>query len=155
MMSHVSISPSRWTVWMLGALVLSIAPAELRGQDRARFKKQMTSYDKQLDQLAEKDEWGISKEVRKRARQWLDDAEVLLARGDAETANLVLQQVGDSVDLIQALITRKKLDVSAEEQEKTYYERKKETIPQIEEEIEQLRSRKQELEQKIETLQSQ
>lgn len=152
-MQRFPIVLSIGVAWILGGLVLLAGASGAHAQARSQYKKQMSSYQKQLDELAEQDEWNIAGDVRERARQWLEDAEVLLARGDSQTAGLVIQQVGGAIDLIRSLITRKKLEATAQEQEENYYKRKKETIPTLEDEIEQLRERKEELKRELDKLQ--
>lgn len=122
------------------------------GQAAKKYKEQIKQYSKQLDKLSEKDEWKVSEKDRQLTRQWLKDARKLIAQGDADTAGWLLEQVDDSMALIQALIRAKEIEAMADDQEKTYHEMKEERVPKLEAEIEELRSRKQKLRNELKSL---
>lgn len=136
----------------LAALVLVALAGPAFSQSKKKYKKQISEYAKQLDKLAKQDEWGVSEEDRKRARQWIADAKELLAQGNVETAGWLVTQVGEAIDLIQALVQAKRLEDLADEQRKTYEEKKDEEIPKLKEEIEDLREQKKKLKAEIEKL---
>ncbi len=126
------------------------APAS--AQSAKQHKKQIEEYSTQLDALAEKDEWGVSEEDRKRARQWLENAKELLAQGNAETAGWLVTQTGEAIDLIRATVRVRELEAMADEQEETYHKLKEERIPKLESEIEELKGQKKELQSELDEL---
>ena len=123
------------------------------GQASKRYKEQIQEYANQLDQLEKQDEWEVSKKDRERARQWLKDAKELIAQGDTDTASWLIKQVGESLDLIGAMVTAKKIEAMADEQQETYHKAKESRIPELESEVEKLRNQKAELEEKLRQLQ--
>ena len=143
--------------WMIGLSVATLVAAfgvvsPAAGQSAKKYKQQVAEYSKQLDTLAEKDEWGVSKEDRARARQWLEDARERLAKGDSDTAGWLVKQVGEAIDLIHAVIRVKELEAMADEQEETYHRLKEERAPKLKSEIEELRKQKQKLESELQSL---
>lgn len=123
------------------------------GQSSNKHKKQIEEYSQQLDALADKDEWDISKEDRSRARQWLEAARERLAKGDTQTAGWLLERTEDALDLIQITVQAKQLEAEADEQEKKYHQMKEERVPKLKSEVEELRQQKQELKQELNSIQ--
>lgn len=140
----------------LAALVCAVGvglTATAFGQAGKRYKEQIQQYAKQLDQLKKQDKWDVSQKDRQRARQWLADAKELIAQGDTDTASWLVKQVGESLDLIEAMVTAKKIEAMADEQQETYHKAKESRIPELEGEVEELRNQKAELEEKLRQLQ--
>ena len=121
-------------------------------QASKRYKEQIQEYAKQLEKLKKQDEWDVSKADRQRARQRLKDAKELLAQGDVDTASWLVKQVGESLDLITAMVTAKKIEAMADDQEKTYHTMKEKRIPKLESEIEELQNQKAKLQKKLRQL---
>ncbi len=128
------------------------APSSASAESSEKYKKQIKEYSSQLDALAEKDEWGASKEDRKRARQWLDNARELLAQGNTETVARLVTQTADMIELIRASVRVRELEAMADEQEETYHKMKEERVPKLESEVEELKSQKEKLEKELEEL---
>jgi uncharacterized protein YlxW (UPF0749 family) len=122
------------------------------GQSSDKYKKQLEEYSKQLDTLKEKDKWGVSKEDRSRARDWLESASERLAKGDNQTAGWLLQRTEDALDLIQVTVQAKQLEASADEQKKKYHQLKESRVPELKKEVEQLRQQKKELKSELQSL---
>lgn len=137
----------------LGLLLLVAAPPVF-GQAAEKYKQQIQEYSRQLDQFAEKDQWGATTEDRKRARTVLEEARKLLAQGDTGKAGWLVKQAGDLVKLVEARFQAAKLEETAEEQEKKYKRHKEEVIPKLEEEIQELKEEQKELEEKKQKLES-
>lgn len=146
---------SRYAIAVAGFAVLGllVTAGPAFAQSKQKYKKQINEYSKQLDTLAEQDEWGVSEQDRKRTRQWIAEAEDLLAKGNVEVGGWLVKQVGDSVDLVQALVHTKRLEAMADEQQETFENLKSKKIPGLKSEIEELREEKSELKQKLRDLQ--
>lgn len=85
-------------------------------------------------------------------REWLANAKVLLARGDDKAASALLRRVGVGVDLIVNITKVAEIQQAADDQESAYFIAEQEQIPELEEEIENLTSKKKELEAELDTL---
>lgn len=139
----------------LASAVVAVAtgvPSPVSAESIKKYKQQINEYSSQLDALAEKDEWGISKEDRERARQWLDNARELLAQGNNETVARLVTQTADMIELIRASVRVRELEAMADDQEETYHKMKEERVPKLESEVEELKSQKEKLEEELEGL---
>lgn len=133
--------------------VIGIAtPAVSQSSDK--YKKQIAEYSKQLDTLKKRDEWGVSKEDRSRARDWLESARERLARGDTKTAGWLLKRTEDILDLIQITVQAKQLEADADEQKKKYHDLKENRVPELESEVEKLRQQKEKLQSELQSVQN-
>ncbi len=139
----------------LASAVVTVAtgvPSPASAESSEKYKKQIKEYSSQLGALAEKDEWGTSKEDRERARQWLDNARELLAQGNNETVARLVTQTADMIELIRASVRVRELEAMADDQEEVYHKMKEKRVPKLESEVEELRSQKEKLEEELEEL---
>jgi phage shock protein A len=87
-----------------------------------------------------------------RTRQWLDNANVLLAKGNEGAAAKYLNRVKVSLDLIAALVQAGNIQKAADDQEEAYYKAKETQIPELEADIQELQDQKKELGQALNKL---
>ena len=92
-----------------------------------------------------------SKDIE-RTREWLENAKVLLAKGNGEAASKYLRRVKFSLDLITALVQSGSIQKAADDQEEAYYKAKDKQIPELEAEIQKLKDKKKELERELSKL---
>lgn len=137
----------------LGAtLVLGVASTSF-AQSEQKLRAQIDEYANQLSALEKRDEWGVTDAQRSDARQWLEDAEKMVAQNDDDVAKRLLARVDDALEMIRKLVTVKELENKADEQEKEYERLKTEGKDKLKSEIEELKEKKRELQQRLNDLQ--
>lgn len=143
----------RRSVWMhrltslfVGAVLVSTAAATALADAGDRAEQQAEQFEERLDEFEDAEHAEVASEDIEQARQWLDDARVLIAEDEASSADRLLRRVKLSLDLIGALLEAEKIEQVADDQEAVYYRAKDEQLPEFEEEIEELEDQKDELE---------
>ncbi|MFP4598277.1 MAG: hypothetical protein ACLFVJ_08495, partial [Persicimonas sp.] len=86
-----------------GALALGSLSSAFAGPTE-RYKQQAEQFEKMLDQAGSTEGAEAAQEDIELARKWLEDANVLLAKGDDEAASNLLRRVKVSVDLVNHLV---------------------------------------------------
>lgn len=120
-MTHTT--PSFSTSWTrrlatLGlALVLAAAPGVGFANTKQTYTQQIQEFRDILSQSATLDTEGLAADDRSDAIKWLEEAELLLTRGDLETAGVRLKRVEYTVDLINQLTLVSQIKGKVKEQE--------------------------------------
>jgi lysyl-tRNA synthetase class I len=114
-----------------------------------QHKKQVAQFEKMLDSQASADGAESAKEDIERARQWLDNAKVLLAKGNEKSASKYLGRVEAGLDLIAAQVQAGNIQKAADDQEEAYYKAKETQIPELEADIQKLQDQKKELQREL------
>lgn len=117
----------------------------------ANEAEQIEQYRAMLDELDALDKSGAASTDRRLARQWLQEADVLVANGKEKGARQRLRRVEFAVELVTALVNAALIRQKAEEQEAYAY-----TAPEQAEalqlQVEELRKRKTELQKELQQL---
>jgi wobble nucleotide-excising tRNase len=114
-----------------------------------QHKQQAAQFEKMLDNQASAAGADAAKKDIERARQWLESANVLLAKGNEEAASKYLGRVKVSLDLIAAQVQAGNIQKAADDQEEAYYKAKETQIPELEADIQKLQEQKKELQQEL------
>ncbi len=117
-----------------------------------RYKQQAEQFQKMLDQAASNNGAEAAQKDIDQARKWLEDANVLLAKGDDEAASNLLRRVKFCVELVNHMVSAGNIQHAADEQEAAYYGAKDDRIPELEAEVEELKERKKELQSQLDKL---
>lgn len=143
-----------WALAVAGLFAISLvaAPTGVSAQSKKKVDEKLKLYEKKLEELSEKDEWGATGKDRKLAESSLEKARELLAQGSVEKAGWLVTRAGDRIDLVRALLDVRRIQAGAEQQEEKFREHKENTIPDLEKEIKKLKKRKRELEDKLSNL---
>lgn len=104
-----------------------------------------------LDEQDTLDAADAAKKDRQLARQWLQEAEVLLANGKNEAAKRRLRRVEFAVELVTALVAAALIRQKAEEQEASAYTAP-EQMEQLQTDVDNLRKKKTELQTELSQL---
>ena len=111
----------------------------------ARYKQQAEQFEAMLAKQAESDQSDAAAEDRQMTAKWLDNAQVLLAKGSEEAAGRLLKRVELALQMMSAMITAANIRAVADQQEEAFYKAKQEQIPELKAEIDKLKQEKQKL----------
>ncbi|QDG54585.1 hypothetical protein FIV42_28720 [Persicimonas caeni] len=117
-----------------------------------RYKEQAAQFEKMLDKQAGAPGADAAAKDIERTRQWLENANVLLAKGNEEAAAKYLRRVKFSLDLITALVQAGNIQKAADDQEEAFYKAKEKQIPELEADVQKLKDKKKELQQELSKL---
>lgn len=95
-----------------------------------------------------------ARKTRDRARQWLEDAQVLLAEENSQRAKQLVRRVEFSVELIEAQLKANRLEKEAATQEESHYRLVHREIPDLKSELKSLKEEWNELQQAEKVLKS-
>ena len=130
------------------AAALAIWPV---GTVSANESEQIQQFAAMLDEQDALDTVGAAKVDRQLARQWLQEAEVLVANGKAPAARKRLQRVEFAVELVTALVGAALIRQRAEEQEASAFTAP-EQLEALQLEVENLRKQRTDLQKELQTL---
>lgn len=144
---------SRWLVsLLLFCFVVVGAASPAFASANERYKEQAAQFEKMLDKQAGAPGADAATKDIERTRQWLENAKVLLAKGDEKAAARLLERVELSLELIRALTTAGQIQQAADEQEEAFYKAKEKQIPELEADVQKLKDQKKELQQELSKL---
>lgn len=101
-------------VW---ALVASAGAWQAVASPRAQYQTQIKQFQEMLQEQEGQDHRKVAATDIALTRQWLEQAEVLLAHGDQDAAARRLRLAEKSLDLVRALVVAAVIDIAAEKQE--------------------------------------
>lgn len=144
---------SRWFVALFLVCLMSVgvASSAFAGATE-QYQKQAAQFEKMLDKQASAAGADAASEDIERTRKWLDNAKVLLAKGNDEAASRLLRRVKFSLELVTALVQAGSIQKAADDQEEAYYKAKEKQIPELEAEIQKLEDKKKELNSELQQL---
>lgn len=131
----------------LGALLLVATPDSARATETQQIEQLRTMLDEQ-DALDSKD---AAKKDRQLARQWLQEAEILVANGKRDAAARRLRRAEFAVELVTALVAGAVVRQKAEEQEAAAHTAP-EQVEALQDEVDALRRRLSELQAELKQL---
>ncbi len=144
---------SRWLLFLLLLCFLTVGVASPAfASANERYKKQAAQFEKMLDKQASASGADAAAQDIERTRQWLENAKVLLAKGNDSAASKYLRRVKFSLDLITASVRAGSIQEAADDQEEAFYKAKETQIPELEAEIQKLKDKKKDLQQELERL---
>lgn len=117
-----------------------------------QYKKQAAQFEKMLDKEAKSAGADAAKEDIEQTRTWLENAKVLLAKGNEDAAARLLRRVKISLDLVDALVQAGSIQKAADDQEEAYFKAQKKQLPELKAEVQKLKEKKKKLEQEMSTL---
>jgi len=114
----------------------------------ARYRQQIEQFKTMLEEQGQADTSGVTQKDRALTDKWIQEAEVLLANGNADATGRRLRRVEYALDMIRAMVAAANIDTLAEQQEVNFHG-VQEQIDALEKEISQMQGRKSELEQEL------
>ena len=150
-MKSLSVSRTSAFILVLGLALLVANPGFADSEDKLR--KQAEQFAKILDKQAQRDKSGVATKDRQKAKEWVENVEVLLANGEEAQAKRMLKRVEFAVTMMDSMITAEEIERLADKQEEAYYQAKEEQIPELEKELESLKDEQKKLQQELEQLQ--
>ena len=98
-------------------LALGVAPSVGLANTKQTYTQQIQEFRDILKQSAQLDSENLAADDRSDALRWLEEAELLLTRGDLETAGVRLKRVEYAVDLIGQLTLVSQIKGKVKEQD--------------------------------------
>ncbi len=114
----------------------------------ARYRQQIEQFKTMLAEQGNADSSGVAEKDRSLTDKWLQEAEVLLANGNADATGRRLRRVEYALDMIRVMVASANIDTLAEQQEVSFHNLN-EQIKSLETEITQLQQKKTQLEKEL------
>lgn len=135
---------------VIAAVVMIAVSSTAFASAASRYKEQITAFRAELKTQAEADAGGLAADDLVKVADWLDQSEKLLNEGKTDQAGYRLKRAEYGLDLTRALVGASQIAGKADEQEKAYGDSQAQ-IEKLKKEIEQLQTRKAELQKEINT----
>ena len=143
----------RWLMSLLLVCAMSVGVVSTAFAGATeQYKKQAAQFEKMLDQQAKLPGADAAKEDIEQTRTWLENAKVLLAKGNDDAAARLLRRVKISLDLVSALVQAGRIQKAADDQEEAYYKAQKKQLPDLKAEVQKLKDKKQKLQDELSSL---
>lgn len=134
----------KWTAMVILVVFFALLPSLGMADARKRYKQQIDQFRVMLEQTAKLDSQKLTEDDRTDVLKWLEESEVLLAKGDMDAVNMRLKRVEYAMELVQQLTVVSQIQGKALEQEKGHASASEE-IEKMKKEIEKLQKQKQKL----------
>lgn len=150
-MEKLTTNHRRWISAALLVLFVALAPSITMADARQRYKQQIDQFRVMLEQTAKLDTQKLAADDRADAIKWLEEAEVLLAKGDMDAVSLHVKRIEYAMELIQQMTVLSQIRGKALEQEKGFAS-STEQLAKMKKQIETLKQQKAKIQGEINAL---
>ena len=150
-MEKLTTNHRRWISAALLVLFVALAPSITMADARQRYKQQIDQFRVMLEQTAKLDTQKLAADDCADAIKWLEEAEVLLAKGDMDAVSLRVKRIEYAMELIQQMTVLSQIRGKALEQEKGFAS-STEQLAKMKKQIETLKQQKAKIQGEINAL---
>ena len=134
----------------LAALIVA-APLAASANAKARYREQIDQFRVMLDEMSKLDLQDLAASDRADIIKWLEEADVLLARGDLDRTGAHLKRAEYGLEMVRQITLVSQLQGQAQQQEQTFHAASEE-LTKLTDEIGKLTAQKASLERELTSL---